>query len=198
MRPLAEMSRATWWAFAVAAAAAIVAAAVTALSLVPATMATGAWQLVAGIALTAAMARAWGGLRPAIPFVGAAAVGLVLGAAGVLFSTPDPGIALLAIGMWAVVAGAGYLAVSRIAASFRVPEGGLVRIAWASIGVGVVSSTLPAFKLGASVLVVAAALAATGAITALAALRLRVLPDEAPPVLSKREARRAGRGSPGR
>ena len=197
MRSLAEMSRATWWAFAVAAAA-FVAAVVTALALVPASVATGAWQLVSGIALMVALARGWAGIRPAIPFVGAAAVGLVLGVAGVLFPTSDPRIALLAIGMWAVVAGAGYLAVSRIALSFRVPDGGLVRIAWASIALGVVSSTLPAFGLGASTPLVAGALVAVGVITALASLRLRVLPDEAPAALSNREARRRDRDAKGR
>jgi 1-aminocyclopropane-1-carboxylate deaminase len=52
---------------------------------------------------------------------------------------------------------------------------------------------LPAFGLGKAVPVAVAALAMTGAVTVVAATRLRVLPEEAPPVLSNREARRRAR-----
>ncbi len=198
MRRVAEMAHATWWAFAVAGVAAVVAAAASAIGLATPAVAAGAWQLVAGLTLLAAMTRLPGRFRDAIPFLGIASVGVVLGAAGLLLPATEDRISLIAIGIWCVVAGASYRAVSRIARAFGVPDGGLGLAAWASIGVGVAVSTLPAFKLGSSLLVTAGALAAAGIVTILASLRLRDLPDEAPPVLSNREVRRRERQPPGR
>ncbi len=197
MQPTAEMTRSTWWAFAVGGAAGLVAAAAAGLALGSAGLVTGAWQLVAGIALLVAAARAPGGVGSAVPFLGLAAAGVVLGAVGVLLPSLDPRIALIAIGIWGVLAGAGYLAVARIARAFRVHDGGLLRVAWVAIATGIATSTLPTFGLGASTLAAGAALALTGAITIVASLRLRILPDEAPPVISRREARRRERRSPG-
>ena len=69
-----------------------------------------------------------------------------------------------------------------------------MRIAWATIAAGVVVSTFPAFGLGNSPLAPVAGLALTGALMIAASLRLRVMPDEEPALLSNREARRRERG----
>jgi hypothetical protein len=193
MPPIAQMCRSVWWAFAAAGAAALVAAAVVAIGLVTAPQGAAAWQTLAGVLLFVAAFRAPGGVGRALPFLGAAAAGLVLGGAGLLVPTLDPRISLIGIGIWGVVAGAGYLAVARFARAFRVPDGGLFNIAWFGLAVGIAVSTLPAFGLGASTLAPMGALAATGAISILASVRLRVLADEAPAVLSRREARRRQR-----
>lgn len=193
MEPFARTSRAVWWAFAGAGAAAMVAAAAVGLALAPALVATGAWQLTSSVLMAIAIARG-PGLRPAVPFLGVTAAGAVFGLIGLLASGGDERVALIVIGIWSVLAGAGCLAVSRFARAFRVPDGGLYSSAWLSIGVGVAASTLPAFGLGGIVAVPAAALAATGFATILSATRLRTLPDSAPPVLSKREQRRRERG----
>jgi hypothetical protein len=74
-----------------------------------------------------------------------------------------------------------------------VPDGGLYLVAWSGLAVGIGVSTLPAWGLGNAALAPAAALAAVGVVTIVASTRLRVLPDEAPPVLSNREARRRER-----
>jgi hypothetical protein len=200
MQPYAVMCRSVWWAFAATGVLALVAAVAAALQLAPAPFATGVWQLAGGLLLLAAllrspggMSRASGGLMRALPFVGAAVGGVLLGAFGVLLPSSDPRISMLAIGIWSVLAGAGYLAISSLARKFRVPDGGLSVIAWIGIAVGAGVSTLPAWGLGNAALAPAVGLALTGGITIAAALRLRVLPDEAPPVLSKREARRRDR-----
>lgn len=193
MPPIAQMCRSVWWAFAGGGAAALAAAALVMPGLVTPLMGAAAWQTLVGVLLLVAAFRAPGGLARTVPFLGAAGAGLVLGAAGLLVPTFDPRISLIAIGIWGVVAGAGYLAVARIARAFGVPDGGLFTVAWLSLAVGVAVSTLPAFGLGASTLAPAGALAATGAISILASVRLRVLPDEAPPALSHREARRRER-----
>jgi hypothetical protein len=200
MQPIAVMCRSVWWAFAAAGAAAFVAAGVAAAQLVPAPAITGAWQLVAGLLLLVALLRApggvqrsTGGLMRALPFLGAAVGGIVLGAFGVLLPSSDPRISLLAIGIWDVLAGAGYLTISSLARGSRVPDGGLYGIAWIGIASGIAVSTLPAWGLGNAALAPAAALAITGVVTVAAALRLRVMPMEAPPAVSKREARRRER-----
>ena len=188
MPPIAQMSRSVWWAFAAGGAAALVAAA-----LVTPPLGAAAWQTLVGVLLLVAAFRAPGGVVRALPFLGAAGTGVVLGGVGLLAPTLEPRISLIGIGIWGVVAGAGYLAVARFARAFHVPDGGLYTIAWLGLAVGIGASTLPAFRLGASTLVPAVALAATGAISILASVRLRVLPDEAPSVLSNREARRRDR-----
>jgi hypothetical protein len=129
-----------------------------------------------------------------VPFLGVTAAGVVFGLAGLLLPGGDERIALVVIGIWSVLAGAGCLTVSRFARAFRVPDGGLYRSAWLSIAVGVAASTLPAFGLGGIAAVPAAALAATGFAAILASTRLRTLPDSAPPAVSKREQRRRERG----
>jgi len=196
MPPIAQMCRSVWWAFAVGGAAALIAAALVAAALVTPPLGAAAWQTLVGVLLFVAAFRAPGGVARAVPFLGAAGTGVVLGGAGLLAPALEPQISLIGIGIWGVVAGAGYLAVARFARAFHVPDGGLYTIAWLGLVVGVGASTLPAFRLGASPLVPAVALAATGAISILASVRLRVLPDEAPSVLSNREARRRGRADP--
>ncbi len=193
MQPIASMCRSVWWAFAAAGALALAAAVVAGLQIVAPPIVTGAWQLVSGVLLLVAAVRAPGGIRSALPILGAAAVGILLGIAVAVFPSNDPRVALSIIGIWSLITGAGYLAISRIARAFKVPDGGLYPAAWAAILAGVVISTFPAFGLGNVPLAPAAALAAVGAITIAASTRLRTLPDEAPPVLSNREARRRGR-----
>lgn len=193
MPPIAQMCRSVWWAFAAGGAAALVAAALVVPGLVTPLWGAAAWQTLAGVLLFVAAFRAPGGVARATPFLGAAGAGVVLGGAGLVLPTLDPRISLIGIGIWGVVAGAGYLAVARFARAFRVPDGGLFTVAWLGLLVGIVVSTLPAFGLGASTLVPAGAIAATGAISMVASIRLRVLPDEAPSVLSHRETRRRER-----
>ena len=196
MPPIAQMCRSVWWAFAAGGVAALVAAVLVAPGLVTSPLGAAAWQTLAGVFILVAAIRAPGGLVRAVPFLGAAGAGIILGGMGLLVPTLDPRISLIGIGIWGVVAAAGYLAIARLARAFRVPDGGLFTIAWVGLAVGVGVSTIPAFRLGESSLVQAGALAATGAISILASLRLRVLPDEASPVLSNREARRRERGGP--
>jgi hypothetical protein len=196
MPPIAQMCHSVWWAFAAGGVAALVAAALVAPGLVTPLLGAAAWQALAGVLLFVAVFRAPGGVARAFPFLGAAGAGVVLGGAGLLVPTLDPRISLIVIGIWGVVAGAGYLAVARVARAFRVPDGGLFIVAWLGLGVGMVVSTLPAFGLGASTIVPAGAIAATGAISILASVRLRVLPDEVPAAISNREARRRERGGP--
>jgi uncharacterized membrane protein HdeD (DUF308 family) len=193
MQSIAQLCRSSWWAFAASGVAALAAAVVVAAAFVSPPPAVGAWQFLSGILILVAARGAPGGVRSALPFLGAAAIGIVLGLAGLLLPSNSVSIVLIAIGIWGVVLGAGYLAVARLARAFRVPDGGLYAIAWASLGVGIFASTLPAFKLGASLLVPAAALVATGIITIVASTRLRVLQGEATPPPSKREARRRER-----
>ncbi len=193
MPPIAQMCRSVWWAFAASGGAALVAAGLVAAALVTPPMGAAAWQALAGVVLFVAAIRAPGGLGRALPFLGAAATGVVLGAAGLLAPTLDPEISLTGIGIWGVVAAAGYLAVARLARAFHVPDGGLLTVAWLGLGVGISVSTLPVFGLGGSTFAPVGALAATGAVSLLAAVRLRVLPDEAPPALSRREAQRRDR-----
>lgn len=194
MEPYARTSRAVWWAFAGAGAVALAAAAAVGAALAPALAVTGAWQLTSSALLAIAIARG-PGLRPAVPFLGVPVAGTILGLAGLLLPGGVEGLALILIGIWSVLAGAGCMAVARMARAFRVPDGGLYNSAWLAIGVGVAASTLPAFGLGGVAAVPAAALAAIGFVTILAANRLRILPDEAPPVLSKREQRRRERST---
>jgi uncharacterized membrane protein HdeD (DUF308 family) len=194
MQSIAIMCRSVWWAFAAAGALALVAAAVAALQIVPAPLVTGAWQLASGIVLLVAAARVPGGIRQAIPILGAALAGVVLGVAVALMPSDDPRVSLSIIGIWALVTGAGYLAIARIARALRIPDGGLFAIAWAAIAIGILVSTLPVFGLGNAALAPAASLCMVGAVTIAAATRMRVLPDEAPPVLSNREARRQRTG----
>ncbi len=193
MRAAAEMSRSIWWAFAAGGVLALAAATATGLGVVAATVATGAWQLPTGILILVAIRRAPGAVTDAIPFLGAGAGGAVLGLVGVALPSVDQRIALIAIGIWAVVAGAGFLTVARVAQANKVADGGLTTVAWASIGAGAGISTLPAFGLGSATYAPAAALAITGVVTLLAALRLRVLPDAGPGAISHREQRRRER-----
>jgi hypothetical protein len=193
MPPIPPMCRSVWWAFAFAGAVALVAGAAAALQVASAPLVVGVWQLAAGMALVIALVRARIGIALAIPFLGVTVGGLVLGAVGVLLPSLDPRISLIAIGLWAVLAGAGLLAVVQLAAAQHVVDISLLRIAWATIVTGVIVSTFPAFGLGNSPLAPAAGLAITGALTIAASLRLRVMPDEAPALLSNREARRRER-----
>ena len=196
MPPIAQMCRSVWLAFAAAGAAALAAAALVAPGLVSPPLGSAAWLTLAGVLVAFAAYRAPGGFRQALPFVGAAATGVILGGMGLLVPTLDPRVGLIGVGIWGVVAAAGYLAVARFARAFHVPDGGLMTVAWLGLGIGIVVSTLPTFGLGGSALVLAGAMAATGAVSLLASARLRVLPDEAPPVLSHREARRRERSGP--
>lgn len=198
MPPIAQMCRSVWWAFAAGGVAALVAAALVAPGLVTAPVGAAAWQALAGILILVAALRAPGGLVRAVPVLGAAGAGVILGGVGLLVPALDARISLIGIGIWGVVAGAGYLAIARVARAFRVPDGGLYTVAWLGLAVGIAVSTIPAFGLGAATLVQAGAIAATGAISILAAVRLQVLPDEAPPVVSHREARRRERPARGR
>ena len=190
MQSIAIMCRSVWWAFAAAGVLALVAAAVAALQIVPAPLVTGTWQFASGIVLLVAAVRVPGGIRQAIPILGAAVAGVLLGIAVALLPSDDPRVSLSIIGIWTLVTGAGYLAIARIARALRIPDGGLYAIAWAAIAIGVVVSTLPVFGLGNAALAPAASLCMVGAVTIAAATRMRVLPDETPPVLSNREARR--------
>ncbi|HSW43788.1 MAG TPA: hypothetical protein VLM76_14920 [Patescibacteria group bacterium] len=196
MPPISQMCRSVWWAFAAGGVAAIVAAALVAPGLVTAPLGAAAWQTLTGILILIAALRAPGGVGRAVPFLGAAGAGIIFGAAGLLVPALDARISLIGIGIWSALAAAGYLAIARIARAFGVPDGGLYSVSWLGMGVGIVASTLPAFGLGAEVIVQAGALAATGAISILAATRLRVLPDEAPSAVSHREARRRERAGP--
>jgi len=196
MRPTAEMSRSTWWAFAAGGVAALVAAGATGLAVVAPLLATGVWQLLTGILVLVAVRRSRSGVGAAFPFLGAGVAGIVFGLVGTIVPALDPRIALIAIGIWGVVAGAGYLAVAQLARANHVPDDVLHASAWIAIAAGIVISTLPVFGLWAGTLAPVGGLAVTGAISILAALRLRVLPDEAPPALSHREARRRERSGP--
>lgn len=193
MPPIPPMCRSVWWAFALAGVIALAAAAAAALEVASAPLIVGAWQLAAGTALIIALIRAPIVIAQAIPFLGAAVGGVVLGAVGILLPSLDARISLIAIGIWAVLAGAGFLAVVRLAAAQHVVDISLLRIAWATIAAGVVVSTFPAFGLGNAPLAPAAGLALTGALTIAASLRLRIMPDEAPTDVSNREARRRER-----
>jgi uncharacterized membrane protein HdeD (DUF308 family) len=198
MQSIARMSRSVWWAFAAAGVIAFAAAAVAALQLAPAPIVTGVWQLASGIVLLVAARRVPGGFRQAIPILGAAVAGVLLGVAVALLPTDDPRVSLSIIGIWVLVTGAGYLAIANIVRALRIPDGGLYAIAWVAIGIGIVVSTVPAFGFGNAALVPAVALALAGAVTIAAATRMRILPDEAPPVLSNREERRRERAEPRR
>jgi hypothetical protein len=198
MQPIARMCHSMWWAFAAAGVIAFVAAAAIALQVASASVAVGVWQFAAGVLLVGAARRAPGGFAAAVPFLGAAVGGLFLGAAGMLFQAPEPRISLIPIGIWSVLVGAGFRAVAQIARAKGVPDGGLYPISWIAIGMGAAVSTLPAWGLGNFVLLAAAATTVTGAVTVAGALRLRVMPEEAPPAISNREARRRDRPAPGR
>ncbi len=197
MQPTAEMTRSTWWAFGRGGAP-------------PASWRPrppgSSWgrrppsrvpgKLVAGIALSRGRRPGPRRHRPRRSVPRPRRGGVVFGTVGVLLPSLDPRIA------WSPSAsgraGRGRLPRrARIARAFRVPDGGLLRVAWIAIATGIATSTLPTFGLGASTLAAGAALALTGAITIVASLRLRILPDEAPPVISHREARRRERSSPG-
>jgi len=195
MESLARSSRAVWWAFTFAGGAAIVAAAVALTAFVGAPFAAGVWLLASGVVLLVALVRSPGGIREGIPFAGVALVSLLLGIAGVVLPREGTAVALVMIGIWAVVAGAAFLAISSIALARRVSDAGLRVIAWATIGVGIATSTAPVFGFGSEPLAAVAALVAAGVVGIVAATRLRIMPDEAPPVLSKREQRRRERGT---
>jgi hypothetical protein len=192
MELLARSANLLWPAFAVAGGLGLAAAVVVLADVTSTALVTGAWQLVAGIIILGAILRG-PGLRAALPFFAPAAAGILVGGAALLLPEDDPRISLIAVGIWAVLAGAGYLTVARVARASRVPDGGLYLVAWASIAVGVVATTMPAFTLGASAAAVAAGMAAAGALTILASRTLRVLPSVAPAVISKREQRRRER-----
>jgi hypothetical protein len=192
MEPLARSANILWWAFAAAGSLALAAAVVVLAGVATVALVTGAWQLATGIGILVAILRG-PGLRAALPFFAPAVAGVLLGIAALLLPEDDPRISLIAVGIWAVLAGAGYLTVARVARAYGVPDGGLYLVAWASIGIGVIATTVPAFTLGASAAAVAAALAASGVVTLLASQRMRVLPGAPPPVVSKREQRRRER-----
>jgi hypothetical protein len=195
MESLARSSRAVWWAFTFAGGAAIVAAAVALVGIVGAPFAAGIWQLATAIVLIVALRRSPGGIREGIPFAAVALVSLLLGLAGVVLPREGTAVALVMIGIWAVVAGAAFLAVSSIALARHVPDAGLRVIAWATIGVGIATSSAPVFGFGSEPLAAVAALVAAGVVAIVAATRLRIMPDEAPAALSKREQRRRERGT---
>jgi hypothetical protein len=195
MESLARSSRAVWWAFTFAGAAAIVAAAVALVGIVGAPFAAGVWQLATATVLIVALRRSPGGIREGIPFAAVALVSLLLGLAGVVLPREGTAVALVMTGIWAVVAGAAFLAVSSIALARHVPDAGLRVIAWATIGVGIATSSAPVFGFGSEPLAAVAALVAAGVVGIVAATRLRIMPDEAPAALSKREQRRRERGT---
>jgi FtsH-binding integral membrane protein len=197
MESLARSSRAVWWAFTVAGAGAIVAAAIAVTGVVGAPFAAGLWLLATAVVLLVALVRSPGGVREGIPFAGVALVSLLLGIAGVVLPREGTSVALVMIGIWAVVAGAAFLAISSIALARRVPDAGLRVIAWATIGVGIATSSAPVFGFGSEPLAAVAALVAVGVVGLVAATRLRIMPDEAPPAVSKREQRRRERGAGG-
>jgi len=190
---IARTARWMWWAVAVAAAGAIVAAAAVAATLVDPVLAVGAWLLVGGAVVLAAGLRAPDGFRSAVPFAGGGIASLLLGLVAFLLPGTAAGSAIVATGLWVLILGATCLSVSRIGAALGIPDGGLSLVAWAAILVGIVISTLPVFTRGAAELGAAIALVAAGTIGLLAAQRLRVLPQEARPAISRREARRQER-----
>ena len=195
MPPISLMCRSVWWAFAAGGAVALGAAAIVAAALVSAPVGAAAWQAIAGAFILVAASRSPGGIVRAVPFLGAAGAGIVLGGVGLLIPALDPRISLIGIGIFGVVAAAGYLAIARLARAFHVPDGGLYTIAMVGLAIGAGVSTIPAFGLGAATLVQAGSIAITGIISIVAATRLRILPDAAPAVLSHREARRRERGT---
>jgi len=186
-------SRTIWWAIAVAGVGAIATAAVVVLEIVAPVPAVGAWLIVAGSVVLVASLRAPEGFRAALTFAGGAILSLLLGIVSLLLPAGEAAAAIVAVGLWILILGAGCLAVSRVSIALRIPDGGLSLVAWAAILAGIVISTLPIFGRGWTTPAAAAALAVTGALAIVAALRLRVLPVEAPPELSKREARRQER-----
>jgi len=195
MRSTAEMCRSAWWGFAVAGIASIAAAFLSLLLPDWEPRPAGVALLAGGAALAAALARSPAERAAATPFMGAAAGGIVLGLITLALPSAGRGISLVSVGIWTVLAGAGFLAVARLAAAYRVPDGGLSVVAWATLVAGVGISVPPMFSLGdwpwASVL----ALAVSGALAVVASRRLRVIPDEPPRVLSNRERRRRSRGA---
>lgn len=193
MELIARTARWMWWAVAVAAAGAFVAAAVVAPDLVDPVLAVGAWLLVGGAVVLGAGLRAPDGFRSAVPFAGGGIAALLLGLVAFLLPGTAAGSAIVATGLWVLILGATCLSVSRIGAALGIPDGGLSLVAWTAILAGIVISTLPVFTSGAANVASAIALVVAGTIGLLAALRLRVLPQEARPVISRREARRQER-----
>jgi hypothetical protein len=190
---IARTARWMWWAVAVAAAGAFVAAAVIAPDLVDPVLAVGAWLLVGGAVVLGAGLRAPDGFRSAIPFAGGGIASLLLGLVAFVLPGTAAGSAIVATGLWVLILGATCLSVSRIGAALGIPDGGLALVAWAAIMLGIVISTLPIFTRGAAELGAGIALVAAGTIGLLAAQRLRVLPQEPRPAISRREARRQER-----
>lgn len=190
MELIARTARWMWWAVAVAAAGAFVAAAVVVPDLVDPILAVGAWLLAGGAVVIGAGLRAPEGFRSAVPFAGGGIAALLLGAVAFLLPGTAAGSAIVATGLWVLILGATCLSVSRIGAALGIPDGGLSVVAWAAILTGIVISTLPVFTRGAANLGVGIALVAAGTIGLLAAWRLRVLPQEPRKVISRREARR--------
>ena len=193
MDSIPRASRTIWWTIAVAGVGALATSVVVALNLVAPVPAVGAWLIVAGAVVLAASLRSPEGFRAALTFAGGAILSLLLGIVSFLLPAGEPAAAIVMVGLWILILGAGCLAVSRVSVALHMPDGGLNLVAWAAILAGIVISTLPVFGRGWTIPAAAAALAVTGAIAIVAALRLRALPGEAPPTLSKREARRQER-----
>lgn len=193
MDSIPRTSRRLWWTIAVAGIGALVAAAVVALELVAPVPAVGAWLIVAGAVVLAASLRAPDGFRAALTFAGGAILALLLGIVSLLLPAGEAGAAIVAVGIWILILGTGCLAVSRVSVALHVPDGGLSLVAWAAILAGIVISTLPVFGRGWTTPAAAGALAVSGILAIVAAMRLRALALEAPPVLSKRETRRRER-----
>lgn len=193
MDAIPRTSRSLWWTIAVAGIGALVTAAVVALELVAPVSAVGVWLIVAGAVVLAASLRAPDGFRAALTFAGGAILAILLGIVSLLLPAGEAAAAIVAVGLWILILGAGCLAVSRVSVALHVPDGGLSLVAWAAILAGIVISTLPVFGRGWTTPAAAGALAVSGILAIVAAMRLRALPLEAPPVLSKREARRQQR-----
>lgn len=190
---LARSSRSVWWAFALAGGAALVAVPVAWTEIVAPLVVIGGWLLVSGVAILAALVRSPDGVRGGIPFAGVGAISVVLGLAGVILQGEGTQVALMMIALWSVVAGAALLAVSSVLMARGVSDPVLRLLAWVAIGIGVVASSGIVFGLGTQAAAPAAAMVAVGVVAIVASLRLRVLPDEPPEVLSKREQRRRER-----
>lgn len=189
MPPMGDMCRSIWWAVAAAGGAGLVAAVVTAIGLLSPVVATGAWLLVTAFLLLWGATRTPGGVRSALAFAGAGAIALLLGAVSFVLPSSEYNSSLVMVGLMCLVLGADCLAISRISAATRIPDGGLYAVAWVAILAGIGISSLPLLGWRATPLPLAGALAVTGGLMLVAARILRTFPLEPVPV-SKREARR--------
>lgn len=193
MLSIIQGARGMWLPVAVAGGAALAVALVAAFWTGSPTLPVGAWALVVAAAIFAAAWRAPAGFGSALPYLGAAIAGLVLGVALLALPSRESRTAVIAIGILGIVPAAGHLSVARVARAIGLPDGGLYEIGWIGLAAGMATVALPVFGFGVTALTGSAALAITGAITLLAAVRLRMLPLELPAPLSRRELERRAR-----